>query len=228
MPARKSTGPIIAAIAAALLFPSALQAQEPVSVKDIGTKCLLGTLDECKVLTAGFLNVEAYQENAGAPFLAWQTQSGSTPDYGNIGGFVLLNYQDGWTVMDSGFDGYFQLPLWNNDGLLHVPGYSQGTAVLNTDRLYQRDEDGAGFTAVDMDQWQETIGDKLPAGLSIWKGVNYDFSDPWSGYVARTALWNDDDANCCPSGGSAVIGLEVTDHVLVATDVVYTPPAEEQ
>jgi len=219
--------PALTALITGLLLTATAHAEDPISVKEIGSTCLLASLDDCKVLSAGFLNVNDYGDNSGAPHLAWQIQTGSSQDFGAIGGFVLLHYADGWNVADSGFDGYFQLPRLNNDGLLHIPGYGQGTAVMNADRLYQLDQDGQGLAAVDMDQWRDTIADKLPAGLGIWKGVNYDFADPWSGYVARTALWNDDDANCCPSGGSAVIALTIEDHVLVAGDVVVSPPEAE-
>lgn len=217
---------IATSLVLALAAPVWAAGDTPVSTKDIGTTCLLATLDDCKVITAGFLNVNDYGDNDGAPFLAWQTQSGSTQDDGVIGGFVLLHHTDGWSVLDSGFDGYFQIPRLNDEGVLHQPGYGQGTGVMNADRLYQRDEDGMGFTPVDMDQWQQAIADQLPAGLGIWKGVAYDFSSPWTGYFARTSLWKDDDANCCPSGGSATITLEIRDHVLVATDVVVSPPEE--
>ena len=216
------------ALAATALFalaaPVWAAGDTPVSTKEIGTACMLSDLEACKVITAGFLNRHDYGDNDGEPFLAWQTQSGSTEYDGVIGGFVLLQYKDGWTVLDSGFDGYFDMPRLNDDGVLHQPGYGQGTGVANADRLYQRDPDTGDFIAVDMDQWKDTIGDRLPQGLGIWKGVAYDFSRPWAGYEAVTNLWKDDDANCCPSGGVATIKLEIQDHVLVATDVVLSPP----
>jgi hypothetical protein len=79
-----------------------------------------------------------------------------------------------------------------------------------------------------MDQWLTDIGSKLPPGLEIWKGVEYDFSRPWSGLVARTPLWQSNDANCCGTGGSAVIALEIVDGRLVATGVAHTPPGKKK
>lgn len=210
----------------ALAAPAWAAGDTPVTTTDIGTACLQSSLDDCRVITAGFLNRRDFSDNDGDPFLAWQTQTGSTEMDGVIGGFVLLQYKDGWTVLDSGFDGYFDIPKLNDEGVLYQPGYGPGTGVANTDRLYQRDVDSGDFIPVDMSQWLDTIADQLPEGLSIWKGVSYDFSSPWTGYVARTSLWKDDDANCCPSGGSATITLEIQDHVLVATDVVVSPPEE--
>jgi hypothetical protein len=76
-----------------------------------------------------------------------------------------------------------------------------------------------------MEDW--LVGVELPEGLEIWKGVAFDFSNPWSGYVARTSLWRSDDGNCCPTGGSAEIGLEIEGDKLVGKEAEYTPPDEE-
>lgn len=222
----------VAGMAVLLFLPADLHAAEPVALDNIGTTCLQSQLDDCKVLTGGFLNVSDYGDNNGAPYLAWQTQFGSTDDDGVIGGFVLFTH-DGtdWTLLDSGFDGFFQIPTLNSEGLLHIPGYGQGTASFNTDRLYQGSTDtavSAGWTRIDMDKWLNDIGPMLPAGLEIWKGVRYDFSNPWAGLTAQTSLWNADDGNCCPTGGSAVITLEVQDNALVATAVAHTPPAKSK
>ena len=139
--------PALSALVTCLLLTTTVQAEDPISVKEIGSTCLLASLDDCKVLSAGFLNVNNYGDSDGAPWLAWQIQTGSSQDFGAIGGFVLLQYADGWTVRDSGVDGYFQLPRLNNVGVLHIPGYGQGTAVMNADRLYQIDQDGLALTA---------------------------------------------------------------------------------
>jgi hypothetical protein len=216
----------VAGMAILLFVPAKLHAAEPVDLTDIGTTCLQSPLDECKVFTAGYLNRVEYNDDDGAPMIAWQTQWGSTEMDGIIGGFVLFQHgADGWSLLDSGFDGFFQLPQLNDEGLLHISGYSQGTGSFNTDRLYQRD-DSTGWTSIEMSQWFDQIGPMLPEGLEIWKGVEYDFSSPWSGLVARTSLWRSDDGNCCPSGGSAVITLEIQDQWLVATSVDYEPPSK--
>jgi hypothetical protein len=207
----------------ALLFlPADLRAAE---LDDIGTSCLETSLDDCKVYAAGYFNVADFSDDGGTPYLAWQTQLGSTPMDGIIGGFVLFQHgDDGWTLLDSGFDGFFEPPRLNQDGLLHVPGYSQGTGAFNKDRLYRHAAEG--WMTINMDEWFDEVAPMLPAGREIWKGVEYDFSHPWSGLVARTPLWRADDGNCCPTGGSAVITLEIQDNGLVATGVDYQPPGK--
>lgn len=207
-----------------LLLPAKAGAAEAIALDAIGTTCLMTELDECKVLTAGYLNIAEFGDDDGTPLLAWQTQLGTTVGDGIIGGFVLFQHNDqGWSKLDAGFDGFFQPPSLNNDRLLHVAGYSQGTGAYNTDRLYRWTDDGS-FAAIDMTNWLTNIA--LPGHLGIWKGVAYDFANPWAGYVARTALWHDSDGNCCPSGGSAVISLEIENNALVATGQTITPPAK--
>lgn len=215
----------------ARLIPIALLAATPaaaqVSLKSIGDTCLETELDECKVLTAGFFNRADYSDANGEPLIAWQTQFGSTEDYGTIGGFVVFRHDgQGWSVLDKGFDGFFQVPTLNDENLLHVPGYSQGTGVFNTDRLYLLGGDGATWTPIDMETWLDGVD--LPEGLEIWKGVNFDFTNPWLGYAARTALWKSDDGNCCPSGGSAVISITIEDNRLVGGKLDYTTPSEDE
>lgn len=214
------------ALLACILFTILIApATAQVSLKSIGDTCLETELDACKVLTAGYFNRADYSDADGEPLIAWQTQAG-TGEYGTIGGFVLFRHDgDGWAVLDSGFDGYFQLPSLNEENLLHMPGYSQGTGVFNTDRLFRLEEDGTTWTPIDMGTWLDGV--QLPKDLEIWKGVDFDFSNPWSGYLARTSLWRPDDGNCCPSGGTAVITLEIEGDKLVGKEVEYTPPVEE-
>lgn len=214
-------------LATALPMLPAAQAAESVNLAEIGTTCLSTQLDGCKVFTAGFLNVANFSDDDGAPLIAWQTQFGSTDDNGVIGGFILFEHtSEGWSVLDSGFDGFFESPSLNDDGLLHIAGYSQGTGAFNTDRLYQRGD--GGWQPIDMGQWFEAVQPMLPAGLAIWKGVDYDFRYVFAGYTASTPLWRDDDGNCCATGGSAVITLSIVDNALVAESVAYTPPAKSK
>lgn len=215
----------------ARLLPLALLVATPaaaqVSLKSIGDTCIETELDDCKVLTAGFFNRADYSDAGGEPLIAWQTQMGSTEDYGTIGGFVLFRHDgSGWVVADKGFDGYFQVPTFNEENVLHMPGYSQGTGVFNTDRLYRLDDDGAKWTPISLDSWLDGV--ELPDGLEIWKGVDFDFANPWAGYAARTSLWRGDDGNCCPSGGSAVISLTIEGDRVVGGKVEHTPPSSDE
>lgn len=212
-------------LVALMALPGDLRAEDSLDLSRIDTACLLTELDSCKVLNAGFFNRMDYANDEAPPLIAWQIQYGTSEIEGTIGGFVLLKH-DGkdWSTLETGFDGFFSVPQLNADNLLHVPGYAQGTGVFNMDRLYRLEEDNTTWTPIDMDHWLEGV--ELPEELEIWKGVAFDFSN-WSGYTARSSLWRPEDANCCPSGGEALISLEIEDNKLVGKDVEYTPPTED-
>lgn len=215
----------LALIPMALLPVTPARAEAPFSLDQIDTICLETVLRDCKVLTAGFLNVD-WGNDEGAPMLAWQTQSGFTPEDGVLGGFVLLQHVDGnWTRLDAAADGWrFFPPRLSQDGLLHLPGYTGGTGSYNADRLYQWND--TAWEPIDIKTWLKTIGERLPADREIWKGVQYDFDDPWSRLVARTPLWRGDDGNCCPTGGHAEIRFSIDEDRLTVEKVDYVPAAE--
>lgn len=77
------------ALLALFALCSPTHAAEPVALDRIDMVCLETVLQNCKVLIAGFLNVD-WGDDEGKPMLAWQTQSGFTPEDGVLGGFVLL------------------------------------------------------------------------------------------------------------------------------------------
>jgi len=209
---------IVAGLGLVLLLPADLRAAE--------TACTDSPLSDCRVLGAGIINDED-----GAPLLSWQTQTGFTEQTGIIGGFVLYRWTgEDWTLLDSGFDGYgFTPPLLSESGLLHIAGYSGGTGAYNVDRLYFRGEDEApSWRRIDIESWREDIDALLPAGLGIWKGVDYDFDD-WfyDTLTARTPLWREDDANCCATGGEALIDFEIIEDRLTVRALRYLPPEDE-
>lgn len=211
------------AATAVVTIPGALNAAEPVALDSFGTTCLDDTLKACVVQSAGYLNTRE-----GAPRIAFQLQNGSN-EYDGIAAQVVLLVpeDDAWTVLASDSQGvFYSAPLLIEDTLLHVPGSQDGTASNNADLLFQWNADDATWHSIDLTAWQEGIATSLPKGLAIWKGVTYDFTNPWYGLVARTALWQDSDANCCATGGSAEIAFTIVDDVLVAGDVTYTPPAK--
>ncbi|MBN9317088.1 MAG: hypothetical protein J0I99_15200 [Devosia sp.] len=214
------------ALLALFALASPIHASEPVSLDRIDMVCLETVLQNCKVLTAGFLNVD-WGDDEGTPLLAWQTQSGFTPEDGVLGGFVLLHHVEGnWTRLDAGFDGWrFFPPRLSEDGLLHVPGYTGGTGSYNADRLYQWND--TEWEPIDTKTWLKTIAEHLPVDREIWKGVQYDFDNPWSQLVARTALWRGDDGNCCPTGGQAEIFFSIVEGRLIVDRVNYAPAPEE-
>ncbi|MCW3475090.1 lysozyme inhibitor LprI family protein [Limobrevibacterium gyesilva] len=86
---------------------------------------------------------------------------------------------------------------------LLLPGHSLGTGDYSAEALYAW-RDGT-WREVDIESWVEALGQRLPKGLGAWKGIYPD----WLSMTARTDLWQDQDANCCPTGGSAEIALRL-------------------
>ncbi len=91
--------------------------------------------------------------------------------------------------------------------LLHVPIGVYGTGNFNESECYLWSEKQKGWKLLDSTSWVDDLGKRLPAGLEIWKGVWPDIKT----MTATTALWRENDANCCPSGGTAAVTLAVKD-----------------
>lgn len=105
---------------------------------------------------------------------------------------------------------YYRKPEMANHSfgtLLHVPIGVYGTGNFNESECYLWSEKQKGWKLLDSTSWVDDLGKRLPAGLEIWKGVWPDIKT----MTAKTALWRENDANCCPSGGTAAVALAVKD-----------------
>jgi len=185
--------------------------------------CMVTDLMRCKVLTSGVINDHS-DGGAGEPLLAWQTQAGATAAGESRGGVVGYEWLNGaWSVLNASTEAWrYELPVFNEDDVLHIAGNLPGTGNLNADRVFRRSPIGR-WASIDVQSWKSQASDLLPPGLTILKGVDYDLSNIWSGMVARTELWRPTDANCCPTGGQAVIRLEFSGDAFVATEIELTP-----
>lgn len=207
------------------LFPGTLDAA-PVSLKSIGTTCLESTLKNCRVTASGSVTPGDILG------IAYQIQTGDD-EYGSATGGVVLYAQthDGWEFLGADFAGaFYRLPRFIHlkDTLIHIPGYEAGSSVANADILLEYIAENRYWRRVDIDSWQADVNDMLPEGLAIMNGVAYDFGvTRGSQYLARTELWTETDANCCPSGGTAEIYFALEDGALKVTDVIYSEPDPE-
>lgn len=87
--------------------------------------------------------------------------------------------------------------------LLYLNIRVDGTGHYNASEYFVR-ESGA-WAPVESEEWLKDLGQRLPAGLEIWKGVWPDLKT----MTAVAGLYRSGDANCCPSGGTAQIGLAI-------------------
>lgn len=169
----------------------------------LGGECLGRWLHMgCAVPASGILR-------EGGTTILWQFQSGASDSDGVGMGAMLWDASGpgklrliGWT-----FEGYFlEMPRFDPErGLLWVAGYMAGTGQANADMLFQKR--GDRWIEIEMTSWRDALDPRLPDGLGVWKGVEYDFLD--GGMSADARLWKPSDANCCPTGGRANLGFVI-------------------
>lgn len=195
----------------------------------INTTCLESELKECNVTSSGFIKITE------GPSLAFQIQDGYSEDTGTGAGVVIYEQTgDKWNLLTKDFFGVqYTLPriIEGERILLHVPGLTAGTGAYNADILFEyveaTDGQASKWQKVDIENWRTSIEDFLPKGLGVWKGVAFDFGSWFEGdYMARTPLWQEDDANCCATGGSAIIHFTIENGVLKTSGVDYLAPKE--
>jgi hypothetical protein len=181
---------------------------------DLAQGCIDIRLGGCTSPSGGYVPMGEHR-------LFWQLQEGSTPEDGVGSGFVLL----------AGTQAHLNPAAWDFEGVLYEPpvvfrqddslyvavaGRSVGTGSFNVDRLFRWVPNAPEpLVQIDNETWLDTLDQHLPPGLSVWKGVAFNYPS----LSAETALWRDQDGNCCPTGGQAVIGFEIRGNALVVTDV---------
>lgn len=152
-----------------------------------------------------------------------QHQSGFN-DYDGVGAaFVILAGRDAGLAPIAWGAGAasYELPVSFSIGdqpYIAVPGRHGGTGAFNADHLWAV-MPGYALRDIDIWSWQAGAAGHLPAGLEIWKGVDFD----WPGLSARTSLWRESDANCCPTGGEAHLLFAIDDDTLVLREARILP-----
>lgn len=188
----------------------------------IASRCQMRTFASCSVLASGQLN-----SGDGKTRLVWQRVQGNDDAVGIMQAVMAWDVSGAKPVkIGHAFaEGIFENPQLVGDGTdtvgLHAAGRGAGTSESNIDVLFQRYATGA-WTDIDLDSWSSEFAKKLPAGLGVWKGVDYDFDGMW----ARTPLWRDSDANCCGTGGEANINFDIAGDRLTIRDWRYYKPGE--
>ncbi|WP_136525377.1 hypothetical protein [Geomonas ferrireducens] len=90
---------------------------------------------------------------------------------------------------------------------LHVPIGVDGTGNFNESEYYIWDSKSATWKMLDTTSWISELSERLPAGLTINKGIWPDID----AMIAETSLYKENDGNCCPTGGTAVVKLTLED-----------------
>lgn len=183
-----------------------------------GETCMATWLDQgCRVTSSGILWGRAGQS------IYWQMMDGASGDDG-VGAGIVLWAGSGYgaaKLIGWSFDGVtYDPPRLTQDGLIWVPGRIAGTGNGNADLLFKWDDASKSWQDIELESWWRTLEPKLPKGFMIWKGVDYDFE----GMSATSKLWRERDANCCPSGGEALLDFDIAGRSLrlenVRVDIV--------
>lgn len=198
-----------------LRLAQALPESSPVA--SLAGGCIGTALNGCTAPASGFLNGPDGRR------LAWQIQRGSTDEAGVTEGLVLFTVDGallrplGWSFEAVGFEAP---TMFTQDDRVYVAarGHQAGTASANADILFRLD--GERWTEIEIESWKTALDEALPDGLGVWKGVTY----AWPEMMASSSLWRDEDANCCPTGGAAMIDLAV-DGVSLRLVAVEVRPA---
>lgn len=186
------------------------------SMGELQTDCVEIDLKGCSVPAGGWVN------GNGDYSLYWQLQDGYTDEDGISARMVLL--ADGMAAR------YTLRPVaWASGGVTYdapvvfgggdgtptyvaIAGRYMGTGNHNADLIFRWADDGE-LVQVDNWSWRDTLDQKLPEGLEIWKGVDFQYAE----LFAASPLWKQGDGNCCPTGGEVFLDFEIQDDVLVVT-----------
>lgn len=184
--------------------------------------CLGAALRNCRVTTAGLVASEDRNSR-----ILFQIQHGFTDSDGLRAGIVLMaETRGGWRLVGWSFEGVsFQPPrLVESDAglLLHAEGRTGGSGNGNADLFYRQAPQG--WSELESDSWWATLPARLPAGLGVMQGVDYDAET----LSARTPLWREEDGNCCPTAGRAMLDFRIEGRSLVLAAVTLDAVARAQ
>lgn len=123
-------------------------------------------------------------------------------------------------------DSYFETPFISSDThdtLLVAPVQISGTGSFN-DNDYFIYKLGR-WVPMDSESWLADLSKYIPSGLEIWKGVEPNVAS----MTASASLYRPGDANCCPSGGTALIDLMIAGNRLsIKTVRIVAAKAESE
>lgn len=182
--------------------------------------CLVGVVEMCVVESAGFLNAGGEQTMRS---IAWQYVSGL-----DTGGGIPLRMTIAWDISEAkpvliGYtstEGEAQPPRLVDNGediILHLPARTAGTGEGNADSLFLF-RTGV-WVNIGMNSWKDELRTRLPDGMGLWKGVEYDYY----GLSSYFPIWRDSDANCCATGGNAYAVFKIVDNRLAIDTLDFTP-----
>ncbi len=190
------------------------QATEQCLKLDLGESKLDCT--ECKVISVqSFADIDGQKLSLARYEYSWSKESGLKEcGYGSVVmKEVSSRFAPIWGAFGSAKNSeepkIFQL---NGTSFISIPIRYSGTAAAQNDGLLSFKNDQ--WHEVDTQTYQADLKKRIPASLSIEKGLYPDYSK----MTVESGLWKKNDPNCCASGGQFTAKLSVANDRLVVTD----------
>lgn len=200
----------------------------PPMVQALAYGCVPRHLENCQTTMGGYFN------GPNGKRLYWQLQEGEYDDQAAQAGFVFFTESSGvltpifWAHEAHDYDPPqliwvgFPAPV----PVIAIAGTMTGNGHYNADALFRWTDGPQPLIPIDNVSWWNDVRKRLPAGLSINKGVGFNYSP--SGLIsAGASLWRPQDGDCCPGGGTARLTFEIENDVLVLKTIDITPPETE-
>lgn len=106
--------------------------------------------------------------------------------------------------------------------LLFLPIHVDGTGNGNASEYYLLRN--RKWVLIESAKWQKQVHDQLPADLKIHKGIWPDLKN----MKAVAGLYKKDDANCCPTGGRALIDLGLQENSITLKKLTFDTAADNK
>ena len=189
------------------------------SIADLATVCVKTGFADCEIENSGSLTL------AEGSAIWFQQQTGHTEEDGTGTAMVVLTAEGDllkpvfWLA---GQIGVMPLETYRDaDGeregatYVAVPAYGQGTGNQWAGSMFRWNGATTPPTEIDAQSWLTDLDGRLPEGLGVWKGPEFH----WAWLSAESPLWQDDDANCCATGGRVQIDLKIEGDALAVREV---------
>jgi hypothetical protein len=109
-----------------------------------------------------------------------------------------------------------------NRKLLSLSIRIDGTGAGNESEYYVRQN--SKWIQIESESWEKQVLEQIPVGLKIYKGIWPDLKT----MKAEAGLYKKGDSNCCPTGGRALIDLELVENQIRVKKLIFEPSQGSQ
>ena len=182
----------------------------------IGTRCLYRTEAPCRPISAGRI----FGARQGEP-LVWQYM-GLSPSDGPLTHMLVIAEERGsgepYVLAARQTIGFYAPPMLVENGtegmLIHASGRSAGGLSAQSDIVLSRHE--AGWTTFSIPDLLDEAQSLMPQGFALAPSAGVDLSE----MVLKVAAYRTGDDACCPTGGTALIILDMPEGNMIRVSQV--------